>query len=208
MDAATNDLLCRVPESADYAVDATDLDPEDIPQSRVDGVRHLLFYATDDAQRFLAARLLASWGYHEGLVELERHIDEYEKVAGTFTHRMYGYDDTGRQVLMAVIKYFANVADRGDAQGARAQIYVLIEKLILLANRMPFEISRLFDFVRSERAFEYLPLLERHLQSIIDYPEVHGWKIKEVIELLLDFDAEFALALLRSKGKALEDFNF
>lgn len=62
MDSKTDRLLNDIPEHADYAVEAGDLDPEDIPQERVDAVQELLCRTQDDNERFLAAKLLTNWG--------------------------------------------------------------------------------------------------------------------------------------------------
>lgn len=206
MDSMIYDLLYSVPKGADYAVDATNLDPADIPRDRVDGVMNILLHANNEVERFLAARLLTSWGYHEGLIALEKYISEYEVVKGVFLHRLHGYDDTFRQILLAIISYFSNVADRGYLERGRAEVYAPLSKIILLAGTMPFEISNVLDFVEREGFLEYVPLLKQHFLSIIDHPEIYRWKINDVVESLLRLDAEFVLSVLQQKGKTIEDF--
>lgn len=206
MDRMIYDLLYSVPKGADYAVDATNLDPDDIPRARVDGVMNILLHANNEVERFLAARLLTSWGYHEGLIALEKCMSGYEGVEGVFLHRLHGYDDTFRQILLAIISYFSNVADRGDLEKGRTQVYAPLSKIILMASTMPFEIYNVFDFVEREGFLEYVPLLKQHLVSIIDHPEIHRWKINDVIESLLKLDAEFVFSVLEQKGKTIEDF--
>lgn len=117
MDRKTNDLLNSIPEHADYAADAGDLDPEDIPQERMYAVMDLLLHADIDVVRFLAAKLLTSWGIHEGLIALEEGMERPEIIEGIYSHRLHGYDDTYRQMLMAVTMYFAHMADRGGKRG-------------------------------------------------------------------------------------------
>ncbi|WP_338525355.1 hypothetical protein NUH87_06910 [Pseudomonas batumici] len=206
MERVTYDLLYSLPAGADYAVDATDLDAEDIPQSRVDRVLDLLLGTNSGMEHFLAARLLTSWGYHEGLTALEKCMSDREGIDGAFAHRIHGYDDTYRQVLLAVIRYFSNVADRGDVDGAGAQVYGPLSKIISLASTMPFEISNVFDFVSREGFLEYIPLFEQHLLSIVDQPEVHRWKINDAIGFLLRFDSEFVLSLLTQRGQTVDSF--
>ncbi|WP_055137395.1 hypothetical protein [Pseudomonas corrugata] len=206
MDRKTNELLNSIPEHADYAADAGDLDPEDIPQERMDAVMDLLHHADNDVVRFLAAKLLTSWGVHDGLVALEKSMERPEAVEGIYTHRLHGYDDTYRQILMAVIMYFANMADRGEKEVARTQIYSLLSKIIALAGSKPFDIADVFAFVKREKYMEYVLLVERYLVSIIDHPEVHRWKIYDAIELLMNFEPEFVVSLLKEKNKTIDDF--
>lgn len=206
MDRKTNDLLNSIPEHADYAADAGDLDPEDIPKERMDAVMGLLRHADNDVVRFLAAKLLTSWGVHEGLIALEKSMERPEIIEGIYSHRLYGYDDTYRQILMAVTMYFANMADRGGREVARTQVYSPLAKIIALAGSKPFEIADAFAFVKRERYLEYVSPIEQHLVSIIDHPEIHRWKIYDAIELLMDFDPEFVMSLLKEKNKTIDDF--
>lgn len=206
MDRLTHDLLYTVPVDADYAVDATDLDPEDIPQSRVDDVMNLLSHSTNSEERFLAARLLTSWGYYEGLIALEKFMNEYKEIEGFFSHRLHGYDDTCRHILLAITRYFACMADCGNKESARAQVYAPLSKIISLANTMPFEIASVFDFISRRDYPEYIPLIKQHLVSIIDHPETHHWKIHDAVKFLLQSDADFVLSLLNQKDKKIEDY--
>ncbi|AZD84407.1 MULTISPECIES: hypothetical protein [Pseudomonas] len=206
MDRKTNDLLNSIPEHADYAADAGDLDPEDIPQERMDAVMDLLRHADNDVVRFLAAKLLTSWGVHEGLIALEKNMERPEVIEGIYSHRLHGYDDTYRQILMAVTMYFANMADRGEREVARTQVYSPLSKIIALAGSKPFEIADAFAFVKRERYLEYVLPIKQHLVSIIDHPEIHRWKIYDAIELLMGFDPEFVMSLLKEKNKTIDDF--
>lgn len=205
MDRKINDLLNNIPKHADYAADAGDLDPEDIPQERIDAVMDLLLHS-DDVVRFLAAKLLASWGFHEGLIALEESIERPEVFEGIYPHRLHGYDDGYRQILMAVIMYFANMADRGEREIVRTQVYSPLSKIIAMAGIKPFEIIDALAFIKRERYLEYIPLIEQHLISIVDYPDIHHWKIHDAIEFLMGFDSEFVMSLLNSKSKTIDDF--
>lgn len=206
MGPKTYQLLNSIPEHADYAVTAGDLDPEDIPQERVDAVLDLLRHSSNDEEQFLAAKLLTSWGVYEGLIALEESMEKPEGIEGTYPHRLYGYDDTYRQILLAVTRYFANVADRGEVEAARVQIYSPLSKIITLASSKPFEIAKIFDFVKRKNYSEYVPLIEKHLAAIIDHPEVHRWKIYDAIDFLMSFNPEFVASLLKEKKKSIDDF--
>ncbi|GAB0062900.1 hypothetical protein IBA8401_39300 [Pseudomonas syringae] len=206
MEPKIYELLNGIPEHADYAVTAGDLDPEDIPQERIDDVLDLLRHATTNEEQFLAAKLLTSWGVHEGLIALEGSMEELEGIEGTYSHRLYGYDDTYRQILLAVTRYFANMADRGDVEAARVQIYSPISKIIALASSKPFEIAKIFDFVSRKKYSEYVPLIEEYLAAIIDHSEVHRWKIYDAIDFLMVCNPDFIASLLEEKNKSIDDF--
>lgn len=206
MDPKTHELLYSIPDNADYAAEAGDLDAGDIPEARRSAVKELMFHSNDETERFLAAKLLASWGEHEGLVALQKSLERPEVIEGTYIHRLYGYDDTYRQVLMAVTMYFANVAGAQGKDVARLHVYELLSEIISLANDRPFEISELYFFVRREKYLEYLPMIEQHLISIIDFPEKHRWKIYDAIVFLMELDSDFVVPLLIGLNKTVDDF--
>lgn len=207
MDDKLNDLLHFVPPHADYAVDATDLDPEDIPDARVAGVMALLRTHPDDGVRLLAARLLTSWGVQEGLSYTAHIIDNVQTFEGFDSHRLHGHDETYKFVLRSLVGYFCRLADAGEGEKARAEIYSPIVKIIHLSNGRPFEIADMFSLVSRNHFNEYLPALREHLLAMAANPEPHRWKIYDVLELLLNVDAEFAAGFLKAAGKSHNDFN-
>ncbi|EJZ58757.1 hypothetical protein JFU48_19610 [Pseudomonas sp. TH49] len=206
MDSKTYRLLNDIPEHADYAVEAGDLDPEDIPQERVDAVEKLLCRTQDDNERFLAAKLLTNWGYPSGLMALEKCLEKPESIEWTYSHRLHGYDDTYCHILFALTQYYANMADRGQAELARAEVFPLVSKIIVLASSQPFEITGALDFARRTGSQEYLPFIKDHLLSIVDHFDLHRWKIYDAIVFLLEFDADFVVSVLKQKNKIIEDF--
>ncbi|MCQ3013898.1 hypothetical protein NLO86_27245 [Pseudomonas savastanoi] len=200
-------MLSNIPEGADYAADAGDLDLEDIPQERMEAVIDLLRNADDEVVKFLAAKLLASWGVFEGFSVLKEFVEKKSAIiANVYPHRLHGYDDTFRQVLMAVVMFYANMAGAGKKDVARAEVYPLLSKIIELAASNPFDIIDVLSFIKREQYFEYLPLIKGYLMSIIDNPEVHRWKIYGAIEFLVEFDSQFVVSLLEEKRKSIEDF--
>ncbi|WP_085655653.1 MULTISPECIES: hypothetical protein [unclassified Pseudomonas] len=207
MDPRIYELLNGIPENADYAAEAGDLDVEDIPQDRLDSVKELLRESNDELVRFYAAKLLTSWGAREGLVALEEFMSKPEVFERLYVHRLHGYDDTYRHILMAVTMYFANVADKEGKEVARVQVCDLLLKIVALAGVRPFEISEMLRFVRRENYIEYLAPLKQYLLSIIDHPEVHRWKIYDALEFFMTFDSEFVVSLLKSKNMSIDDFS-
>lgn len=206
MDRKTYDLLHGIPDHADYAAEAGELDAEDIPQERMTAVLDLLRNSDDDVVRFEAAKLLTSWGIFEGLVALSESMEKPELIKNTYPHRLHGYDDTYRQILMAVTMYFANMVDRGQREVARAQVFLPLSTIIELAGTEPFEISDAFAFLKRERYPEYIPFVKQHLSSIIDRPEIHQWKIYDAMEFLMGVEPEFVMSLLQLRNKSIEDF--
>ncbi|TFY88298.1 hypothetical protein DYL59_15920 [Pseudomonas kairouanensis] len=199
------ELLHFVPAHAEYAVDATDLDPEDIPVSRVRSILELL--SCDDPNiSFSASRLLTSWGFREGLASLSAVLGAVQDFEGLEVHRLHGYDDTFKLALSALVGYFTRLSDRGTGEAARAEIVDPIKKIIQLSNSRPFEISGFFWLVEGKKFFEYVPALREHLCLIAQAPNVHRWKIYDVLNLLLKVDHEFASDFLRKAHKTLDDF--
>lgn len=206
MDRKTNDLLNSIPDHADYAADAGELDAEDIPQERMDALQKLLRESDDIVVHFQAAKLLTSWGVPEGLAALEKCLESPEVITNIYPHRLYGYDDTYRQILMAVVMYFANMADRGEREVARAKVYPTLSKIIAMASVNPFEIADVLAFLKRGGYSEYIPLIKHYLVSIIDHPEIHRWKIYDAIEFLMGVEPDFVARLLKEKNKSVDDF--
>lgn len=90
----------------------------------------------------------------------------------------------------------------------REKLFPYIARIIEAANTQPFVIDSLFRLITEENFEEYIPLLKEHLVAIIEHPEIHRWKIHDVIKLLLQIDPSFVYELLERKGKTLKDFNF
>ncbi|MDG6402350.1 RDD family protein [Pseudomonas quasicaspiana] len=195
--------LHGVPASADYAVDATDLDLEDIPKERIEKVNALLNSA-DESVQYEAAKLLVNWGFQHALPHLAVFIDEPK--GGFIDHQLHGFDNTQKHNLAALTRYWAIQSDEGNGQQARKDIYPLISKIIALSNTQPFQIAGMFWLVKEHGMTEYLPALRAHLASIIDHPDDYYWKICDVVTLLHAVDAEFLNEFLGQKNIALDQY--
>lgn len=199
-------LLYEIPSDLDQTEILEDLDIEDIPLERIEQIKSLLQH-NDSFVVFQAARLLTNWGVEEGFVALTDLL-ERGQLKGEIDHRLRGYDDTLQHVLSALIGFWATKSDAGEGDITQKRIYKYVAAIIDASNKQPFEISCLFWSVKAGRFGEYLPLLKEHLAAIIDFPELHHWKIYDVIELLLTVDSEFVHDFLRVKQKSLSDFGF
>lgn len=206
MDDSTYHLLFDVPKSADYAVDSTDLDPEDILESRVIGINALL-NSSDMEVKFTAARILTSWGYEQGLAVLEEYIQNPESVENWLPNRLHGFNDSFKYMLMALNRFVAINSDNGQEIFAKTRAFPVISKILELSKEMPFNIDYFLSHISFDEYYEFIPQLESILKAIIDYPEIHGWKIYDVMQILLKFNPDFVNSLLVKKGKKLDDFN-
>ena len=108
-------LLYSIPENVDYTTIPEELDLEDVPQERIDGLIELLSNENEVLQ-FDSARLLTHWGIDEGFDTLVLMFEK-RKTEGMIDHRLHGYDDTDRHILSAFISYWASKA--GQSQQKR-----------------------------------------------------------------------------------------
>lgn len=199
-------LLYSIPDGISYTTMSEELDIEDVPQERIDGLIELLS-DKDESLQFDSARLLTQWGIDEGFDALVRMFDE-GKTEGFIEERLHGYDDTDQHILSALIGYWASKADRGKQGGeeARHKIFPYIAKIIQKASTECFSISRLFWLITDEHFIEYVPMIKEYLQHIIDSPSKQYWKIHDAMRLLLEIDPSFVRNLLEEKQKQLSDF--
>lgn len=202
------ELLYGIPDNVDYTDISTDLDLEDIPDERIKKIK-LLLSDIDPYIVFQASRILTSWEDDEGFSTLVKLLEE-DHISGFINNRLYGYDETLKHALDALISYWAVKSDQGegDRDVARAKIFPYILKIIDASNDQSFQISSLFWIIIKYNYSEYIMPLKVHLEKIVDHPEIHGWKIHDAIEFLLKIDPDFVNELLLKKGKTIQDFNF
>lgn len=202
-------LLYFIPESADYAADATDLDPEDVPEERVNGLKLLLNSGNGD-EPLTSARLLASWGYEEGVEKLKYYINNPEETdrVGCMLHRLHSYNDVFKHILMALTSYHCRMIDRGFGEKSKIITYPLIRRIIGLAQAYSFNLDYFLVQIEPGMFDEFLPDLKEMLQSIINKPQVNPWRIHDVIAFFMRTDLEFVDEVLKENGKVLKDFNF
>lgn len=196
-----------MPDNApDDACDLTDLESKDIPWERVPKLKELM-QGIDDYVALQAAMLLSNWGVDEGFEYLESFVCDRPALTENWTpHRLRGYDDTYKQVLDALKRYWAKKADAGNGELARKKIQRPITQIIHLSNNMSFGIEYFFWLVEEEGFTEYLPALKEHLVAILKHPKLHHWKIADCAHLLMKSDPEFVTQALAMHGKTLADF--
>jgi len=76
-------LLYSVPENVDYTTIPEELDLEDVPQERIDGLIKLLSNENEVLQ-FDSARLLVHWGIDEGFVlaTMQDQVIQIQRIQG------------------------------------------------------------------------------------------------------------------------------
>lgn len=201
MDKLTHDLLYRIPDEVDYAESSTELDPDDIPRSRVEAIK-LLLDSGDHEVSFISAIVLTSWGYKEGLNKLKDILNSNCQMP--IPHRLYSYDESILHALRAVKRYWAVQTDIGNESGARKEVFPLVKEIILRSNEEKFHISIIFPWLERQKYDEYIPLLKEHLEIIIENKGYHGWKVCDVILFLQKYSPEYIQDLLEEKGKSLD----
>jgi hypothetical protein len=200
--------LYHVPEHADYAVDASDLDEEDIEPSRVETLKAIIAADIDDPtnnyRHFSAARILCSWGYRCGFDMISKYIarEDLMEGPGEIAHRIYGYE----HALMAIWTYHATLCDRKLEKESKSLIFDVTVKIIEYSNYKPFEINDLFSSLKYYKYQEYYPIIKKHLLYIIENPEFHQRKIGNAINFLNEIDPDFVASVLKARGKTIEDY--
>ena len=208
MSSELAEILYTMPRNAPADVDdLTGLHGDDIPWERVPSLKEILKEAVATSDTLRAATLLAYWGDEAGV----RYLEDFVCNCPTPTvqlmpHRLEDYDDVYTQVLRALIAYWANRADAGAGEEARAGIAKAVLQIIRYSNAMPFEIAHLFWLVERHGFTEYLPALKVHLVEITKQAAANRWKIADCAHLLVKFDPTFVDQTLSAQGLSLNDF--
>lgn len=204
--------LYHMPEHADYAVDASELDEEDIEPKRVETLKAIISADVDDPKNnyrhFSAARILCSWGYRCGFDMISKYVFREDLMEGpaNIAHRIYGYNTGYEHALMAVWMYHATMCDRGLEKDSRNLIFDVSVKIIDYSNSKLFEINRFFSSIRRYKYEEYYPIIKNHLIHIIEHPELHQRKIGDAINFLNEVDPDFVASVLKARGKTIADY--
>ena len=108
MEEQIQELLNSIPQGVTYTNFPEELEPEDISQERIDGLKELLTHE-DVFIQLSAAKLLCAWGIDEGFKAL---IQLYEagKTDGYFTHHLHAYEGTAEQLLWVLLCYHTGVS--------------------------------------------------------------------------------------------------
>jgi len=171
----------------------------EIDTSKIEPLKKLLIPASHPKETLIpieAAKLLAAWGVDDAIDYFDHCINDRIDRLGTLEpHRLHGYDTTYEMITEALLNYHARYADRSQADTAFKKIRPLIEKILLLAKELPYNMSYILSAIQQEghwRCFEtvlkecLICFLERNERSRNDY-----WNIIDLALLFQKWDVDF-----------------
>jgi len=130
-----------------------------------------------------AGRILASWGYKEGLDYLKTLITYgFKDVSTIYPHRLYGYDQVYEYILDAFTNYVLNFSNKGKKKEALKEVYL---ELCNIIERAKEEFISLSWFKYKMKDSEYYQLFKKPLKDTLDY-----LKNKEKKSFLDDYNIE------------------
>ena len=198
------DLFYKVPEEIAYADLLEDVDLEDVPEETIQKLTSLLS-SDDDFLRYKSSSLLTIWGIKEGFDVLTQMFSQ-GLLEGMISHRLYGYEDTNRIILDALISYWANQSDKDDGDTARQDIFPYVCQIIEQAGNSYYHLSYFYYLVEDHDFSECIPYLKYFLVTILDKPEDNYWRIHDTLKLLLKVEPDYVTQLLKEKQNSLSDF--
>ena len=148
------------------------------PVWEIDGnLQEIAWYNID------AGRILASWGYSEGLEYLKMIVSYgFKDVLTLYPHRLYGYDQVYEWILDALTNYELNHSNKGRKREALNEVYFAICYLI---ERAKEEFISLSGFEYRMEDNDYYQLFEEPLKETLEYLQK-----KEKKTFLDDFNIE------------------
>ena len=167
------------------------LEEELIPLDRVEEFKKLLVPVWEKEKNLKeiawynidAGRILASWGYKEGLHYLKTLITYgFKDVSTIYPHRLYGYDQVYEYILDAFTNYVSNLSDKGKKKEALKEVYL---ELCNIIERAKEEFISLSWFKYKMKDSEYYQLFKKPLKDTLDY-----LKNKEKKSFLDDYNIE------------------
>ncbi|UNU73351.1 hypothetical protein LU293_00080 [Moraxella nasovis] len=201
-----DDLLYGIPTTVDYTDLPEELDEEDIPSERIDGLLNIINKEMDIYLLFRASFLLNSWGIDEGFNKMTELLFS-DKISYLIINNLKSLDDTYKHALSSYISYWAVNSDHGNGEKARKKIYQPIKIIIDKANIQPFQINSLFWVIKKEGFYEYIPLLKQHLTKLLRYHMNMYWEIHDLSKFLLDLGfSEFINKIFYQNNKGLSDY--
>lgn len=200
MDSTIHRLFYGVPEDAAYAATPEELDTEDIPPERIEGLKELA-RAKNRELSIHAARLLCSWGDKLGFEVLHDFVLNEPPVDRQWLpHRIWGYDDTYRHIAYALGRYWATHQENGDGDAARAAIVPVYIRLLEYSLVLPFEVP--LDFLMRYEFIEFLPTLKSLLVGLLANPTAPDGKIEDLARVMMPYERDFVLECLAKHGRS------
>ncbi|UUM62193.1 hypothetical protein NQZ89_01035 [Streptococcus suis] len=180
-------LLYEIPEGADYAIDASELEQEDISSTRVRQLEELL---QKGEYVFEISMLLTAWGYDSGFNCLTELFDK-GLLRGFIVNRLYGYDETYKHILDNLILYWINKG-AGEEEEIEVKANPYIKKIIQDSFLEMYDLDPLITFLQlSNTRQELIELIKQNLEKITLEQENFLWRIKSDLKIINLYDKDF-----------------
>ncbi|HEM6265963.1 TPA: hypothetical protein U2C71_001177 [Streptococcus suis] len=180
-------LLYEIPEGADYAIDASELEQEDISSTRVRQLEELL---QQGEYVFEISMLLTAWGYDSGFNCLTELFDK-GLLRGFIVNRLYGYDETYKHILDNLILFWINKG-AGEEEEIEVKVNLYIKKIIQDSFLEMYDLDPLITFLQlSNTRQELIELIKQNLEKITLENENFLWRIKSDLKIINLYDKDF-----------------
>ncbi|HFR3702645.1 TPA: hypothetical protein ACHVE0_001641 [Streptococcus suis] len=180
-------LLYEIPEGADYAIDASELEQEDISSTRVRQLEELL---QQGEYVFEISMLLTAWGYDSGFNCLTELFDK-GLLRGFIVNRLYGYDETYKHILDNLILFWINKG-AGEDKEIEVKVNLYIKKIIQDSFLEMYDLDPLITFLQlSNTRQELIELIKQNLEKITLEQENFLWRIKSDLKIINLYDKDF-----------------
>ncbi|WP_105111818.1 hypothetical protein [Streptococcus suis] len=180
-------LLYEIPEGADYAIDASELEKADISSTRVRQLEELL---QQGEYVFEISMLLTAWGYDSGFNCLTELFDK-GLLRGFIVNRLYGYDETYKHILDNLILFWINKG-AGEDKEIEVKVNLYIKKIIQDSFLEMYDLDPLITFLQlSSTRQELIELIKQNLEKITLEQENFLWRIKSDLKIINIYDKDF-----------------
>ncbi|MFU2164937.1 hypothetical protein ACMZ6Z_09225 [Streptococcus pluranimalium] len=180
-------LLYEIPEGADYAIVASELEKEDISSTRVRQLEELLQHGE---YLFEVSMLLTAWGYDSGFNCLTELFDK-GLLKGYIINRIYGYDETNKHILDNLILYWINNG-AGEKEGVDNKVNLYIKRIIQDSFLEMYDLDPLITFLQlSNTSQEIIELMKQNLEKITLKQVNFLWRIKSDLKIINLYDKDF-----------------
>ncbi|HEL1613160.1 hypothetical protein HO665_04675 [Streptococcus suis] len=180
-------LLYDIPEGADYAIDASELEKADISSTRVRQLEELL---QQGEYLFEVSMLLTAWGYDSGFNCLTELFDK-GLLRGFIVNRLYGYDETYKHILDNLILFWINKG-AGEEEEIEVKVNLYIKKIIQDTFLEMYDLDPLITFLQlSNTRQELIELIKQNLEKITLEQENFLWRIKSDLKIINLYDKDF-----------------
>ncbi|WP_155974070.1 hypothetical protein [Streptococcus ruminantium] len=180
-------LLYEIPEGADYAIDASELEKEDISSTRVRQLEELLQHGE---YLFEVSMLLTAWGYDSGFNCLTELFDK-GLLKGYIINRLYGYDETNKHILDNLILYWINNG-AGENEGVDNKVNLYIKRIIQDSFLEMYDLDPLTTFLKlSSSRQEIIGLVKKNLEELTVEQSNFLWRVRSDLRLINPYDKNF-----------------